>query len=293
MKTFQVFYLALALAAQAYPQDQTAPAPPSDLRYFADSLYDQRDYDRAQAEYQRALSAGLQNDSVSFNIGLCRMRTGRYPVAPAWFESLAARTPDDSLRARCRDQITFSLYRLARYDACLARLDRLFKSHFRYRALSALCLLEKGLAGPFRNMILHEQTKPLAPGEMRICRELVVAADSVAALRHKSPGLAAGLSLVPGLGATYAGRWTDGIIPFLAITTAYAGVWWYVAQNEPYQAALPAGFGVALHTRTICSSMARARNYYQKGYTAVVDRMQALVKNEHWFLQLGWEPGRL
>jgi tetratricopeptide (TPR) repeat protein len=289
---FQVFCLILACTVTAFPQDQPALAPQSDVRRFADHLFDQHDYGRARIEYQRSLLTDAHNDSAAFNIGLCLIRETNYPAAITCFETLAAHTPDSSLRALCRDQTVFCRYRLGHYDDCLARLDKTFKAHFRYRALAALCLLEKGSAGPFRNMILHEQTKPLLPDEMRLCRVLVAAADTMAALKRKSPGLAAAVSLVPGLGSVYAGHWTNGVFSFLTITTAYAITWRLAEQNEPYLAVLPAGIGVVFHAGSIFGSAVAARNHYQQGYTDVVDRMQAQVHNEHWFTQLGWERSR-
>ena len=67
----------------------------------------------------------------------------------------------------------------------------------------------------------------------------------------RSPGLAAGLSLAPGLGYAYAGQTGDGIFAFTVVSLFYGLAAYYSQYGSPARAWTFAGFGAVFHASNI------------------------------------------
>lgn len=103
--------------------------------------------------------------------------------------------------------------------------------------------------------------------------------NDIANLRHKSPGLAAGLStIVPGSGKVYTGQWKDGLIATVMIgACAYQAYRGYQLDGvESVRLWAFAGFGTGFYLGNIYGSYRSAKKYNQKHEDEVVAKARRL-----------------
>lgn len=188
------------------------------LRKFADSLFANEDYFRAQTEYRRLLAyypSIPDAGEIEFKAAQCSFKAGRFTEAVAALGNLAAKTSSMALADKCRITAAASLYKLGDHAEtqreCTDALEKSPSSGLkdRFLYLSALSLMQRAqweAAGRILDSIPPESG--LAPS----ARDLSALALHAGKIKPRSPFHTGLLSAaVPGLGQVTCGYVADGL----------------------------------------------------------------------------------
>jgi hypothetical protein len=232
-------YASVLIVCVAFPRaaaSQDAPYfAPSNILRFADALFEEKDYLRAAAEYERYLSVGVHSDSEAasarFKIGLCFRLVQDFARATEAFRVVATRFPDTDVASDAQIQMAYSLFLSGRYDDSARSIS---DSMVRVRTeehRSTLLHLQgvnflfqrrlKAADDVFRSLEATAARTPVTDALARIARDGLQ-------MRRKKPYVAGLLStFLPGTGRIYAGRKGDGLLSMVTIAAtswqAYGG----------------------------------------------------------------------
>ncbi len=209
------FYCLMPAEAQTYTIDAD-----HQLNY-ADHLFNAHEYALAIDEFKRFLYF-FPGDSrifqTRYKIGLAYLKSGRYKAAAHAFEGLTENFVQNKLTGPIYFSLSESYLNQNNTDKALITLhnlvtiskDRQILDHANYKI--ALIYLEIGMwekAGTFLAKIsLPNQERYQLK---RISKEL----EQSSLIRHKSPGLAGLLSIIPGGGYLYCERYQDALTAFV------------------------------------------------------------------------------
>jgi len=164
---------------------------------FADSLYANGEYYRAITEYYRGIFSGEDRDYCHSRIRLSFLKGEDYSGLVDYLDTNT--NPDD------RAYRSYAWIKQGRADIAShvssGTADSISRSWY---AISEAYRGDYGEAAEIARSLPEEQREPLS--------ELVMGADS---LSYRSPALAAGLGIIPGLGYAYTGSWQTAISAFL------------------------------------------------------------------------------
>jgi hypothetical protein len=194
----------------------------TDLRGFADHLLASDDPYNALTWYRLVLFQepdAADADTIRFKIGLCYERGRRYDAAAHAYGQVSG-----ELEGRAMYRTGLSEHAAGRVEVGDAALDGIavfapgdpWGNKAQYTA-GVLALQRSDLAAAQRRFEAVAPTDPMAE------RAAGLAADAAVPLSRKSPGLAMGLSVVPGLGQLYAGHKGDAAMAF--VFNAALGLW--------------------------------------------------------------------
>jgi tetratricopeptide (TPR) repeat protein len=219
-------------ATKVGAQDSLANRPSSDyyspfnILRFGDFLWQQGDYLRAAAEYQRYLFAGVapEQPRVFYQLGRCYLKTSQPEQAAAYFHRAAQSARSPSFQDSAAVAFTAALL-LARRDETFLQISDSLQARALFPPLQARLLALKGIYylqrqqwenayAVFSPASLHNGSDdPIAP--------LLRLAERGETLPQKSPWLAGAMSTVlPGSGKIYAGRTADGLYSLVLIAGA-------------------------------------------------------------------------
>lgn len=95
---------------------------------------------------------------------------------------------------------------------------------------------------------------------------------------YLSPGLAAGLSLAPGVGYAYAGQTGDGVFAFTVVSLFYGVAAYYANYGSPARAWTFAGFGAVFHASNLVGAHRAAKSANQRRKTGFL-----IALHRRWF----------
>lgn len=208
--------LASLLAADSLSVDYYSP---DNIKRFADFLYEQEDFLRAAAEYQRYLFAAetlpVNTDSILYRIGQCFRRNNDYEKAIGYFRNVTVDSPNPELAYEAQYQVALCYFLMERFAQSNAYLENLLPvtsgPSSDIRQLRAL------------NMIQIKQwdeafsTLSTIQPRNEITAELMKYAYAGQNLPHKSKTLAGIYSaIIPGSGKVYCKRPVDGLQSFFS-----------------------------------------------------------------------------
>jgi len=185
---------------------------------FADHLFEEGDYLRAAAEYERAFFLSSDpdlRDVAAYRAGLCYEMAGRVERALRLYGMVRGELASE---AAYRSALT--LYDAGRYREAISRLDRLEADPGvgdRASILKGVCLLRLGDPEGARAILLDLSRKGGDEELRSAASALAELAVKFKSIPRRSPLLASLLSVIPGLGKLYAGRGYDGLYALLTI----------------------------------------------------------------------------
>jgi tetratricopeptide (TPR) repeat protein len=218
--------------AQVGAQDSLANRPsfdyysPSNILRFGDFLWQQGDYLRAAAEYQRYLFAGFapEQHRVFYQLGCCYLKTSQPEQAAAYFRQAAQAARSPSFQDSAAVAALTALLVAKRDDALLQTFDSLKQRALlpplqnRFLALEGIYYLQRRQWEKARAVF---STSSLNDGSENPVAPLARLAERGKKLPRKSPGLAGVMSAVmPGSGKIYAGRTADGLYSLVIVAGA-------------------------------------------------------------------------
>jgi tetratricopeptide (TPR) repeat protein len=260
---------------------------PTDVLRFARFLYDQKNYGRALLEYKRYYFIDPRNDSAAMTIGLCYKNNRQYRQAESWFRELNATAIDTGIKKAARDEIPVCCYLDQDYRQCLSLLEQVASSAFPYRFLMIFCYIQERNWAMAQTILKLVNEDSLSQNDLLIYRTVSNAVQQVSHLPKKSPAIGALLSLVPGAGNMYAGRYGDGFFSLVMVGGAYAASYWCYHEDNRTAALLTGGTGFIFHLGNIFGSAVAAKAVHETAEDGLIDALVAQANKEKWFFKLG------
>lgn len=208
------------------------------VRAFADHLYEQDDYGAALNEYRRYFFlAGSADGLAHERIIDCLTRLARYEEALAE----AGKIEGADRRAYTRGSIFFLAGAMDSARACLTMVDVPYRDDARR-------LIGLAYASEYRfDEAAHYIAMPAQ------------------APRRKEPVLGGLLSVLPGAGHAYAGRWGDGLYSLLVIGTGALLSYYYHDRGEDVKFAFTLGTTLLFYGGNIYGGVNAVRIYNRAG----------------------------
>jgi tetratricopeptide (TPR) repeat protein len=187
---------------------------PDNVKRFADFLYDEEDFQRAAAEYQRYLFAvetlPTNTDSTLFRIGQCFRRNNDFEKAVEYFENVVANRPDQELAHEAHYQVALCYFLMERFEQSNSYLDDLLPDTTQpgndIQLLRALNSIEQKQWDRAFSILSNASPRD------ETATDLMKFAHAGQNLPHKSKTIAGIYStIIPGLGKVYCKRTVDGI----------------------------------------------------------------------------------
>ena len=254
------------------------------------------------------------NADVQFEYAEFLFNAGNYDAAVVEYQRFAYFFPDDQRQRRSLFRIGESYFKLGTLQKALNQFqsltntdpldqvatDSFFKSidcHIQMRQNGQALIVLHNLIALTKSAAVRDQAY-YAMGWIRIeqlewqearqafdnlsipgkknhhIEELTTAIDASSSIKHKIPGLAGSLSVIPGMGQLYCGRYEDALIAFMV----NIGLFW--ASYESYDhdlnvlGTLLAVVGTGFYASNIYSAVSSAQKYNRDGQYRHVEQMK-------------------
>jgi tetratricopeptide (TPR) repeat protein len=210
------------------------------LVMFADWLFEQGDFVRAQGEYLKARVLGANNpdDRVLFRLSKSYLLAGDLSNAEKSLSLFLREFPRSALVESASFDLAYVLFKTERYDDSIGVLRGMENGGPSFAGKSALLeAVNDCLLGDWDGVdALVSEESIIFPDELRGAKKaLSDLSIRGKAFKEKSP-VAAGIlsAFVPGLGKMYAGRVDDGLFSLITIAT-FAGLaaWGFYEDGLP------------------------------------------------------------
>ncbi len=196
---------------------------PENILKFAEYLMEQGDYLRAAGEYQRYLFYQPQeSEQIRYRIALCYRLGGKTEQAIKSFEELLQESSDKKLSSGAYYQIGVSYFLQENYGKSVDFFNKSLSriTDIRYRAQSQQLI---GLSYLMQNEWIAAEKifNTLQKSDVLEVSEKAVVYNKYAVrgrqLPTRSPLLAGFLSIVPGAGRVYTGRYGDALTSLITV----------------------------------------------------------------------------
>lgn len=244
---------------------------------FANSLFDENDYQNAINEYNRYLyfyPDGSFAVESQYRIAACYLNMKQFPKAVKSYQKVLKMDIPSKLRQRTRVKIAECYFFKKDYNRAIEKFNQFLieypQSEFiprvqfmlgsTYTEIEKWNMAEKSwreiYSSPQRteSQLLRDET-----------RELNQILRRVNKLPRRSPVVSGIMStFLPGLGQTYCERLSDGIYTFLVVGSLFAGTTYYV-REERYKIAVPLGLvGLIFYGGNIYGGVRAAKVFNHK-----------------------------
>lgn len=285
---FSSIVLALCLV---FPSAVAGQAPsyfaPANILKFADFLFDEQDYLRAAAEYERYLSAAELPDSqaatIRFKIAQCFRFSHDYERAVSVFHVVTENARGTDVAANARVQIAYSLFLAGKYQESDRVVTRSLPLETRRGVRQTLANLRVvNLFSERRWKEAGDYLRSAGDGisDDSVNTELQALVEEGASLRRKSGAIAGLLSaIVPGAGRIYVGRKVDGILSLLTL----AATAWQAHQafgrdgGESVKGWIYGALGGALYVGNVYGSVVAARISNADAENRLIERARVSI----------------
>ena len=246
---------------------------------FANSLFEEGDYKNAINEYNRYLffyPDGSFAVEAQYRISACYLNMKEFSKAIKTYRKVLKLDIPDRLRQRTRSKIAECYLFKKDYARAIDEFDQFltdfsqseFATRMQFMLGATYTEIEKwGLAEKAWREIYsgtQRSESQLLRDETRDLTRLLRRVDK---LPRRSPVLTGTMSaLLPGLGQTYCGRFSDGFYTLMVVGSLFAGTAYY-ANEERYTVAVPLGIvSLIFYARNIYGGVraAKAFNYRRK-----------------------------
>ncbi len=185
---------------------------------FAEHYFSKGEYVKAIAEYERFIYFFPKHEKLpqaEYQIGMSYLKNGQFQEAARAFQKVIEAYPD---MVESYFNISDAYLKLRQPDEAISVLEYLVKKtenqRIRDRALYAIgwIYIEKA---SWKNARLSFQNISEQNKEKYQSDRLSDGLDRAGAIEHKNPALAGWLSVIPGAGFLYCGRYQDALTAFL------------------------------------------------------------------------------
>ena len=196
---------------------------PENVLKFADFLYAQGDYLRAAGEYQRYLFHQPQESAqIRYKIAVCYRFGGKTEQAIQGFEALLRTDPKSQFASRAYYQIGATYFLQDQFERSVQFLGEALphitdaRQHAEAAQLIGLSYLRQKRWSKASEVFKALQTSDIIP--IREKAEVYhIYAERGADLPTRSPLLAGTLSIIPGAGRLYTGRFADALTTLFTV----------------------------------------------------------------------------
>ena len=210
----------LSVADAKVPPDYYSP---ENVLKFADFLYAQGDYLRAAGEYQRYLFHQPQESvQIRYKIAVCYRFGGKTEQAIQGFEALLRTDPKSQFASRAYYQIGATYFLQDQFERSVQFLGEALphitdaRQHAEAAQLIGLSYLRQKRWSKASEVFKALQTSDIIP--IREKAEVYhIYAERGADLPTRSPLLAGTLSIIPGAGRLYTGRFADALTTLFTV----------------------------------------------------------------------------
>lgn len=279
MKRFQIppAFWVIALILMLLPAKSSHAAVPSPseekvdkatrLYLFAEELYQTGQYYRALTEYQRFGSyypGHEMKENVTFKIGLCYFRGGKYNEGALAFDEMNRQYPDTTL----------GLEALLLSGECYRKQGLMSVAMEKFRQLAERSIKEEATVKAVYSMgLIYSENFQLAkaqerfqrlgenPSYVELSKKLLEDIDKHRKAKKKSPVAAGILAIVPGLGHLYCERPGDAMVSFLVNGLFTWGAVESFRQNQNVVGGILAFFELGWYMGNIHSAVGGAYKY--------------------------------
>jgi len=195
---------------------------------YASERFEAGDYETAVFEFKRFVyffPDHARTDAAFFHIAQCRFRTGRYDAALRYYQKTVQKFPESEFAVKSIFQISRCYFRMNDPDAAMNTLYQLSETTrdrtVRDKAFFRMAWFSLELAKSGQARAWLDRISPAGRRRLPVAG-LLAKMDEIDSLPRKSPFLAGLVSLIPGGGYLYCGRYQDAAVAF-GINTALMG----------------------------------------------------------------------
>jgi hypothetical protein len=224
---------------------------PRNILKFADHMFEQKDYPTALGEYKRYVFMGdSQPEYIASHIIECLTNLKKFDEALEEAEHFQ----NSAQQYYTKGMIYYLAMSYDSSRSYLVRTDPPYTD--RARKIMGL-----GYAEEFNFQKASEYIHLPLPGP-----------------QHKSPVLGGILSLVPGAGHFYSGRFSDGIYALVIVGAASALSWYYYDRDENIKFGFCLGAAILFYAGNIYGGINAARNYNFYQDLTYLEKIKETVK---------------
>ncbi|MBD3338282.1 MAG: hypothetical protein GF353_04205 [Candidatus Lokiarchaeota archaeon] len=245
---------------------------PTNILKFANYLYENNEYQRAVAEYERYLFSTQGNqDSIHFKIGLCYYLNNQFTKSESKFAQFSQLNPNSRFVADVFFYLAYINYKLKKYKVSTGYISRLQNNHDNSHVIvEKTQLLRIANQLHLRNWTHAEKSlKSISPTSNFLTSKNVLSnyLTEGRQLKSKNKYVAVALSaILPGAGKIYVGKPIDGLFSFVlfSLTTwqSYDG---FSENNiKSTKGWIFASIGTAFYLGNIYGSAVAAKIYNQE-----------------------------
>jgi TolA-binding protein len=257
----------------------------TDLQFnYAEHLFSIKDYISAVNEYRRFIFLYPQDDRMEpamYRIGLCYLSMGQFELAIQSFSTVIDAFSDSAYAVQSYFRIGEAYFKMSRTGSAITTLHSLAtiseNPDIRDEAYYRIGWIYLETAQWERATAYFEKISPKNAEKYQV-ENLAEAFEARSSQKYKRPGLAGLLSIVPGGGYLYCGRYQDALMAFLLngglIYAAYEAF-----DHELYALAGVISFvEVGFYSGNVYGAVSSAHKYNQVQDKRFIDHLKESLK---------------
>jgi tetratricopeptide (TPR) repeat protein len=279
---------------------------------YADQLFKNNDYETAALEYKRFIHFFPNDERVAkamYNIGVSYFRAGRHEYAITSFRNIIDRYPEKNISGQASFMMSRTYLAMGEPGSavnCLYNLTMVTKdTGMKDRGFYEIgwIYLEHpwagGRLGRNNGYELFPETGAAdtaktyfqkiegAGREIYRIEELNSGIDRLQSSEWKNPSIAGALSIIPGAGQMYCGRYQDGIVAFILNAAFFFAAYESFTNDSPVLGGLISVVGAGFYVGNIYGAVGDAHKYNRRLYRYKVDDLK-----ENFRVELSKKDGR-
>ena len=289
MRKSVIHFFLFCLLSSAYAQSFDA----QHLLRFGDSLFQEGDYLNAIHEYKRYLFLypdANKRDLVQFSLAASYQNAGKLDLAITVYQTLVDTYPQSPLIERSKSNIAQCQLLQGEDARAIGVLEQFLADHpdsaLASRAQFTIGLIQMDNRDWRGASEEWEQVRAKYPQSSfaELSERLAHTVRRGESLPHRSSAIAGLLSaVIPGLGQTYGGKFSDGLYALIIVGVTGGGTAYYIGEQQ-YEFAIPLGvLGLFFYAGNVFGGFQSAKAFNLQHEAGFLDEMKAQIRESNLF----------